>query len=48
MNITEEWREHLRKIGKKGGKKVHKKYGSEHFSALGKIGNKKKWKNKEV
>jgi general stress protein YciG len=38
MKISPEWREHLRKIGKKGGKATVKKHGKDHMVKIGKKG----------
>lgn len=40
--------EYFRKLGKKGGKKVHRLYGSEHFKKMAAKSNEKQHGSKKV
>lgn len=49
MEKEEIIKEHLAKLGKKGGAKTLKKHGKKHFSEIAKIGLAKRWnKKKEI
>lgn len=44
--MNDEWREHMKRIGKKGGTAKWKRYGKKEYSKMGKLGVSKKKKKK--